>query len=109
MRCATTVLFILLIYPFVKGQKMYRETTSNGVIIQNRFPKGGRYTGPIKKYFNVSNLVFFTRFINETGYPLELAVNFSADSIAIPNSPGTFVKLFLPTDTMTLEKLNLAS
>ena len=89
--------------------KWYSETASNGVIIQNSFPKGGPYTGPTKKYFNYSYLVFFTRVINETGNPLDLTVNFSADSIEIPNSPDTFVKLFLPPDTMTLDKQNLFS
>jgi len=54
-------------------------------------------------------LVFFTRVINETGNSLELTVNFSTDSIVIPNSPDTFVKLFLPSDTMTLDKQNLFS
>ncbi|MFK7807605.1 MAG: hypothetical protein AB8F74_07405, partial [Saprospiraceae bacterium] len=39
----------------------------------------------------------------------ELAVNFSADSVAIPNSLDTYVKLFLPSDTMTLEKQSLFS
>lgn len=113
MRFTITVLFFLLICSFVKGQKIgtkwYSETASNGVIIQNSFNKGGPYTRPVRKYFNVSNLIFFTRVINETGNPLELTINFSADSIAIPNSPDTFVKLFLPPDTMTLDKRNLFS
>ncbi|MEL7161183.1 MAG: hypothetical protein AAFN92_10530, partial [Bacteroidota bacterium] len=39
----------------------------------------------------------------------ELSLNFSADSIPIPNSPGTFVKLFLPPDTMTIAKQPLFS
>ncbi|AXT20161.1 hypothetical protein D7030_03335 [Flavobacteriaceae bacterium AU392] len=98
---------------FVKGQtidtKWYSEIVSNGVVIQNSFPKGGPYTGFTKKHYNYSYLVFFTRVINETGNPFELNVNFSADSIAIPNSPNTFVKLFLPPDTMTLDKQNLFS
>ncbi len=51
-------------------------------------------------------MVYFTRVINETEKPLELTVNFYADSIAIPNSPNTYVKLFLPPDTMTLDKQN---
>lgn len=34
-------------------------------------------------------------------------INFSADSIPIPNSPDTFVKLFLPSDTMTHDKQSL--
>lgn len=113
MRFTISVVFFLLIYSFAKGQridtKWYSETASNGVIIQNSFPKGGPYTGPTKKYFNYSYLVFFTRVINETGNPLDLTVNFSADSIEIPNSPDTFVKLFLPPDTMTIDKQNLFS
>jgi hypothetical protein len=42
--------------------------------------------------------------INETEHPIELSLSFSADPIPIPNSPNTFVKVFLPSDTMTLEK-----
>jgi hypothetical protein len=106
------VMFFLSFYTVATGQslystsstKWYSETISNGVIIQNSFPKGGPYTGPTKKNFNYSYLVFFTRVVNETPTPLELTINFSADSIEIPSSPDTFVKLFLPSDTMTLDK-----
>ena len=111
MRFTLTIVFFLLIYSLVKGQSIeinwYSETTSNGVVIQNSFNKGGPYTGSVKKYFNVSNLVYFTRVINETKNPLELTLNFSGDSFAIPNSPDMFVKLFLAPDTMTLDKHNL--
>ncbi len=106
MRCTLTIVFFLSICSFVKAQGIYSETTSNGVVIRNSFPKGGPYSGPIKKYFNVSNLIFFTRVINETGNPLELKINFSADSIAIPNSPDSFMKLFVLPDTMNLDKRN---
>jgi len=113
MRFTKLIVFFFLICPFVKGQsidmKWYSETANNGVIIQNSFPKGGPYSGPTKKHFNYSYLVFFTRIINKTENPLELALNFSADSIAIPNSPNTFVKLFLPSDTMTFDKQALFS
>ena len=113
MRLTLYVVFFLLFYSFVIGQRVdmnwYSELTSNGVIIQNSLPKGGPYTGPTTEHFNYSYLVFFTRVINETATPFELKVNFSADSIAIPNSPGTFVKLFLPPDTMTLDKRSLFS
>ena len=90
----------------ISETKWYSETTSNGITIQNSFPKGGPYTGPTKN-FNYSRLVFFTRVINKTATPLELSINFSADSIAIPGSPYTYVKLFLPTDTMTSDKRSL--
>ncbi len=111
MRFTISIVYFLLISSFVKAQstdkKWYSETTSNGVIIQNSFPKGGPYTGPTKKYFNYTHLVFFTRVINETDNPFELTVYFSADSIPIPHSSDTFVKLFLPSDTMTFDKQSL--
>src|SRR5687768_9696189 len=88
---------------------MVSETNTNGIVIQNSFPKGGPYTGPTKKNFNYSHLVFFTRLVNKTETPLELMINFSADSIPIPHSPDTFVKLFLPSDTMTHDKQSLFS
>jgi hypothetical protein len=97
---------------FAKGQEIsksswYSETNTNGIVIQNSFPRGGPYNGHTKKNFNCSHLVFFSRVVNETGTPLELTINFSADSIPIPHSPDTFVKLFLPSDTMTLDKQSL--
>ena len=107
-RYIQTLVFIILICSFVKGQKSeinwYSETENNGIIIQNSFPKGGPYTGPTDKFYNYSYLVFFSRIKNQTVESIELSLEFTADSVAIPNSPNTFMKLFLPPDTMTLEK-----
>lgn len=111
MRLIISILLFLSLHHFVSGQKpdktttkWFSETNSDGIIIQNSFPKGGPYPGPTSKNFNYTYLVFFTRVANETTSPLELTINFSADSIKIPRSPDTFVKLFLPPDTMTLDK-----
>ncbi len=114
MRSIIFALFFLSFCTFSMGQgmsktKWYSETSSNGIIIQNSFPKGGQYGKPTKKHFNYSYLVFFTRVINKTVTPLKLAINFSADSIAIPGSPDTYVKLFLPADTMTPARQSLVS
>jgi len=113
MRFTISTVLFLLISSFVKGQntgiKWYSESENNGLIIQNSLPKGGKYSGLTKNNFNYSYLVFFTRVINKTENPLEIKVNFPADSIAIPNSPNTFLKLFLPQDAMTLEKEKLFS
>jgi hypothetical protein len=112
MRFIIAVLFILSFCTHATGQgisktEWYSETNTNGIVIQNSFPKGGPYTEHTKKNFNYSHLVFFTRVVNETGTPFELKINFSADSIAIPYSPDTFVKLFLSSDTMTHAKQSL--
>lgn len=109
MKIIITVVCFTLICSMVNGQiiEWYSESDNNGVIIQNSFNRGGPYTGPPINYFNISHLVYFTRVNNETLNPLELTVNFSADSIAIPNSPETFLKFFLLPDTMTLDKPKL--
>lgn len=99
---------LMLSCTFAMGQeisKWYSETSSNGVIIQNSFPKGGPYTGSARgKNFNYSFLIFYTRVVNETTTSMELTIEFPADSFAIPSSPDVFVKLFLPPDTMTHDK-----
>ncbi len=109
------IFFVAVFYSFctlATGQGLsktnwYSETNTNGIVIQNSLPKGGPYKGPTKKNFNYSHLVFFTRVVNQTETPFELTINFSADSIPIPNSADTFVKLFLPSDTMTQDKQSL--
>ncbi len=106
----SAVLFILTI-TLANGQNnestWYSETNNNGIIIQNSYPKGGPYTGATENHFNHSSLVFFTRVANTTNEAIEMTMNFSADSIAIPNSPGTYMKIFLPSDTMSFEKEKL--
>ncbi|MEM1339106.1 MAG: hypothetical protein AAGF96_15205 [Bacteroidota bacterium] len=113
LRFALTKICFLLCCSFATGQntdtKWYSENKKNGIVIQNSFPKGGPYTGPTNAHFNYSYLVFFTRIVNETEHLIELKIRFSADSIAIPNSPNTFVKVFLPPDTMTLDKQHVFS
>ncbi|MDC8003876.1 hypothetical protein POV27_07420 [Aureisphaera galaxeae] len=111
MKYNLSILFLVLFYSFGIGQEMewYSETNNNGVIIQNSFPKGGPYEGTTEGHFNESYLVFFTRVINKTEAPLDINLNFSGDPIQIPNSPDTFVQLFLPSEEMTLDKQPLFS
>ena len=83
----------------------YEYTESNGarLIIQNSFPKSGiNYTDPNgKKYIYA---VFWTRIINETFDPLELTIDFPLDSFEMPSSSGNYMRLLLPSDTMTIDK-----
>ena len=112
-RIKLSIVLFLLIYSFAKGQKGptdgYSDTENTRLMIHKSIPKGGLYQGHTKEKYHPSYLVFFSRVINETGKPVELDLNFSADSIAIPNSPNIFMKLFLPSDTMTLDKRSLFS
>ncbi|MGH9927163.1 MAG: hypothetical protein ACRD5B_17500, partial [Nitrososphaeraceae archaeon] len=93
-------------YVHVDTEIKYSDPTGKGVIIQNSLPKSGgvadeksRYTDSTEKNYRYA--IFWTRVINETATPLELTINFPADSFAILPSPGSYLKLFLPPDTMT--------
>ena len=63
---------------------------------------GGPYIDPTGKTFG--HAIFWTRVINETNTRLELTINFPADSFAIPPSPDSYLKLYLPPYTMALDK-----
>jgi hypothetical protein len=109
MRSFISIALIFIAIGVVKGQGFsethwYSENVSDGVIIQNSLPKGGPYSGPVKRHFHYSYLVFFYRVVNENPTSIELTIDFTADSIPIPESPDTFMKLFLPADTMTLAR-----
>ena len=83
----------------------YEYTESNGarLTIQNSFPKSGiNYTDPNGKKYAYA--VFWTNIINETDNPLELAIDFPLDSFEIPSLSGNYMKLLLPSDTMTIIK-----
>lgn len=84
---------------------IYETVASEGVIIQNSLPKGDRHTDSSGRIFGIA--IFWTRVFNETANPLELTINFPVDSLAILSSPDSYLKLFLPPDTMTLDKVSL--
>jgi hypothetical protein len=75
-------------------------------MIHNSFPKGGgQYTDSTGKQY--SYVIFWARVINESATPLELAINFPAAPFTIFPSPESHIRIFLPPDTMTLEKVPL--
>jgi len=94
----------LTFYPGnIDTESRYTDSTGIAVIIQNSFPEGIGYTDPTGK--NFGGRIFWTRVINETSTPLELTINFPADSFAM--LPDSYLKVFLPPDTMTLDKEKL--
>lgn len=94
--------------PNNKGAKFntryeYTESNAARLIIQNSFPKSAiHYTDPDGKKYRYA--VFWTQITNETAIPLKVAIDFTLDSFEIPSSPGTYMKLLLPSDTMTIDK-----
>ncbi len=84
----------------------YTDLKGKSVTIQNSLSKGGvRYTDPKKEVYVYA--VFWTRIINETASPLELKIDFPVNSYEIPDLPGKYYKILIPSDTMTLEKIPL--
>ncbi|MEJ1240529.1 hypothetical protein WBG78_20465 [Chryseolinea sp. T2] len=84
---------------------VHTETSAGGITIQNSYPKGDAYEDSNGKKYGVA--VFWSRVINETSRPLEFKINFSADTVGNLSSPDVFIKLFLPADTMSLDKTSL--
>ena len=92
---------------WVDSEVKYTDSAGKVVIVHSSLPKGGGgYTDSVGKKH--SYVIFWTRVINESTTPLELAIKFPADSFAIFPSPNSYIKIFLPPGTMTLDKVPLA-
>lgn len=83
----------------------YADSMSKRLVIQNSFPKGGGYMNPEGKRYPYT--VYYTQITNETMNPVELKINFPIDSFEFPLSSGNYMKLLIPSDTMTLDKVSL--
>ena len=100
-------------YPdtYIDTESTYTDSTGRVVIIQNSLPKGmGSLdsTGRLGYYDSSGTLfgyvVLWTRVTNKSATPLNLTINFPADSFAIFPSSSSYVKLFLLPETMPLDK-----
>ncbi|MEO5975992.1 MAG: hypothetical protein ABIQ21_02465 [Chryseolinea sp.] len=109
----------LTFYPdtYIDTESRYTDSAGIVVIIQNSLPKGDGYSDPSGNKFR--SVIFWTRVINETATPLELTIHFpdiplelknefpTIGSSASPILPSSYIHLFLPPDTMTLDKETL--
>ncbi len=98
-------------YLYMDTDSTYTSFAGKGITIQNSYPKGGNIEPDIpytdatgKSYFYVG---FWTRVINGTHKTLEFKVNFPADSFPLSSPSDSYLKLFIPKDTMTVDKLRL--
>lgn len=97
----------LTLYPgrFVDTEARYTDSRGVDVVIQNSLPKGGGYVDPTGA--STGYTIRWIRVINETTTPLELLINFPGDPFGMLRSPESCYVLFLPPDTMRLEKESL--
>ena len=84
----------------------YADSMSNRLIIHNSGPKGGmKYSDPNGEVYGY--IVWWTQITNETADPIELKIDFPIDSFEFPSSSGRYIKLLIPSDTMTVDKASL--
>lgn len=85
--------------------------TTKGIIIKHSLPRGNGnldntgingYNNPAGK--NFAYVVFWVSFVNKNATPVELTMNFPADSFAITGRPDAYVRFFLPPGNMTPDK-----
>lgn len=73
----------------------YEDSSGTTLSIENSLPRGGhRYTDPEGKSFVYT--IYWTRLSNLSADPLEVQINFPADSIPLTASSDIFFKLVLP-------------
>ncbi len=81
---------------------VYADSLGKRLIIHNSFPMGGAYTDSEGKKHPYA--IFYTQVTNETTNPVELVINFPIDSLEFPVSSGSYMKFFIPSDSMTTDK-----
>ena len=84
----------------------YTDSKGNRLIIHNRGPKGGmKYTDPYGEVYVYVG--WWTQITNETADPVELKIDLPVDSFEFPSSSGRYIKLLIPSDTMTVDEASL--
>ncbi len=115
MKQITTLIFLTLCLSaiaqttptrnWVDTEVNYTDSLGNTIKVYNSLPRGGgRINSGGKDY---SYVVFWSRIINESPSPLKLSMHFPSDSFAIFPSPSSYIKLSIPSDTMTFEKIQM--
>lgn len=88
---------------FLHTHYEYEDSTGPTITIENSLPRGGlQYTDPAGKKFVYT--IYWTRFSNQSADPLEVKINFPADSISLTASSDIFFKLVLPPNKVEKAK-----
>jgi hypothetical protein len=91
---------------WVDSEVKYTDADGKVITVHNSLPKGGGgYTDAAGN--NYSYVIFWTRVVNESDSPAELAIKYPAKPLTIFPSPDSYLRIFLPTEKMTLDKVQL--
>ena len=104
--CLTVVAQTTPTRNWVDTEVKYTDSLGKAIKVYSSYPKGGGgYINSGGKDY--SYVIFWTRIVNESATPLKMTVKFPVDSFSIFPSPVSYIKLLIPPDTMTLEKIPL--
>ncbi|CAH1001704.1 hypothetical protein LEM8419_02610 [Neolewinella maritima] len=96
---------------FIYTDTTYTLSKGEKITIQNSFPKGGMIEPNGTQYVDSTGkshgfASFWTRIINHTDIALGLNMNVPAGSFPIFTSPDSYLKLFLPKQKFSFDKLS---
>jgi hypothetical protein len=81
---------------------VYADEAGKLVQLTNSLPKGSGYTAPDgRNYFRV---IYWSGITNQTEHPLEISIDFPEELYEVPGVPGSYYKILVPPDTMTVDK-----
>ena len=104
--CSTVLAQTPPIRKWLDTEVAYTNAAGQVVVIQNSLPKGGGgYVHAADKQY--SYVIFWTRITNKSATPLRVTMNCPADPITMFPSPTSHIRILLPPDTMTLDKVAL--
>lgn len=91
---------------WVDGEARYVVAPDVSVVVQNSLPKGGgRYSDSSGKLY--SYVVFWTRVTNRSNRIVELHMQYPREPFYMNQEPDSFIRIFLPPDRMTTEKIQM--
>lgn len=91
---------------WIHTEATYYDVVGNALNVTNSLPKGGAtYTDTAGNTY--SYVVFWYRLTNASEVPLELMIKFPTEPFTIFPSPDSHIKIFLPKETMTSEKIEM--
>ncbi|MEZ4778569.1 MAG: hypothetical protein R2786_04230 [Flavobacteriaceae bacterium] len=91
---------------WVDSEIKYSVSQGNTIKVTNSLPRGGEvYTNSAGETY--SYVIFWHKVSNEAETPIHLKLNFPPKSFTIFPSPDSHIRIYLPTEIMTSEKINL--
>ena len=88
---------------WVDAEVKLTDSKGNTALVTNSLPKGGGVVNKNGKKYGY--VVFWTRVFNQSAAPIELTIKFP--EITYFKSPGSYIKIVLPKETMHLGRVQL--